>query len=565
MNWTTPIWQKIGISLIVFLLIKYLLSYIVLSSFFSATVDAKFDHSDTIVLYFASSDKTFQERNSARSSQYFKDTREKKQIDFNDGVARKIRIDLGQQGGRVKLYSLSLKSHFGTNVFFNYQQIYKNFKPANGIRSFTLKDDHVLILTEGVDPYITLGGVLKKESFFFATILPLIYSLVVFLLLSRFSFSLFPAISDLEGKTSSIGVHMGVLDGIRGLAALMVLAEHTGVLKGIGSLGVWLFFCLSGFLLSAPFIKEPARAISSDFMTTYLVRRLKRILPMYYTFLTATFLFPGKTDQFIRHILFLQADDHLWTLPQEMCFYFILPVVVAFIYLALRGNRILAVLFLLALLLFTNKYLTSRVISLYGYHDQLVPMVGIFLAGMMFSYLYHWLGDNKFFLRLDRSHVKSFCSVSGIILLVILIVLSAKLIPGMRHFNALRNFGIFGFLAGFFILLTILANKTLLSRIMCFYPLRAIGLVGFSFYLLHPILITFIKIEDLNFFNINLRGLPMFFLAGIGTYILAMFTYTYIERPFLQTASATPSQTNRRTSQPLVGETATSLRENRSS
>ena len=50
---------KIGISLIVFLLIKYLLSYIVLSSFFSATVEAKFDHSDAIVLYFASSDRTF--------------------------------------------------------------------------------------------------------------------------------------------------------------------------------------------------------------------------------------------------------------------------------------------------------------------------------------------------------------------------------------------------------------------------------------------------------------------------------------------------------------------------
>lgn len=552
MNWTAPIWKKICISLIFFLLIRYLLSYIVLSSFFSVKIEAKFDHPDVVGVYFASSETTFQERHSAHSTAFSKGIREKKQIDLGDGVARKIRIDLGERGGRVKLYGISLRSHFGQEVVFNYRQIYENFKPANGIQSFSLKDDHLLIVTEGADPYIMLKGELKKESFSVSTILPFIYATVVFLLLFRASFSSMPALADLEGKTSSIGVHLGVLDGVRGLAALMVLAEHTGVLKGIGSMGVWLFFCLSGFLLSAPFIKDPARAISPDFMTTYLVRRLKRILPMYYTFLAATFMFTGKTDQFIRHILFLQADDHLWTLPQEMCFYLILPFVVAFIYLAFRGSRICAILFLLALQLLANKYLTARVITLYGYHDQLVPMVGIFLAGMMFSYLYHWLGDNRFFLRLDRTRVRSFCSVTGLILLVVLVILSARLIPGITRFNAIHNFGIFGFFAGLFILLTVLANNTLLSRIMSFYPLRAVGLVGFSFYLLHPILITFIKFEDLDFFNINLRGLPMFFLAGVATYLFAAFTYTYIERPFLQSSAAKSSPANRHCSEKMT-------------
>ena len=536
MNLSKPVLWKVGVSLVFFVALKYLVSYVVLSSFFRVEIEARFDHNDVIDLYYASRSETFQDRNHVSTNPFTSGIREKKQVEFRDNVARKIRIDLGRQGGQIELYGISLASHFGRKISLTHKQIFDGFVPNQYIRSFILKNDHVLIITDGYDPFITLKGTLIENSFSLGTAFPAVSAFVFFLFISNFSFAAFPTISDLGGKASSLGVHISSIDGIRGLAALFVLAEHTGVLKNIGSLGVWLFFALSGFLLTTPFVQKPSRALSYDYMSGYLLRRLKRLMPMYYALVTITMLSHGRTDELIRHLLFLQANGHFWTVPQEMYFYLILPLPVAAIYLLFRGNKVLSVFFLLVLMVLANRYLSTSIVSLYGYGKKLEPMVGIFLAGMMFSYLYHWFGSNSFFQRLDRRHVQQFCSISGLVLLFALIVLSARLIPSIRHFNALNHPGTFGFGAGIFILLVVLANKTLLNRIMNFFPLRAVGLVGFSFYLLHPLMISFIRTEVQDYFNIRLSGLPMFAAAGVLTYLLAAFTYTYIERPFLRSA-----------------------------
>lgn len=536
MHIDTPkiVWWKVGISLLFFLLVRHVISFIALSSFYSAAIDAKFDHSDVVDLYFASSNNTFQDRHRVSTEQFAQSSRETKRIDLHDGVAKKLRVDLGRQPGEVKLYGITLDSHFGRKATLSPKQIFDSFTPNQEIRAFHLKNDHVLAVTTGNDPFITLRGNLVEENVYINTILPVVYAFVFYLFLSNFSFSSFPAFSDLQGKTSSLGVHISSLDGIRGLAAILVLAEHTGVFNNIGSLGVWLFFALSGFLLTTPFVQKPSRSLSFGYMSSYLLRRFKRLMPMYYAFVGITMLSHGRTDEVIRHLLFLQANGHYWTLPQEMFFYLILPLLVGFIYLAFRGNKIFSIIFLLVLMILTNTYLTKNVVSLYGQGQKMQPMVAIFLSGMMFSYLYHWLGDNFYSQRLDRSHVRQFCSAAGLALLLVLMVLSARLIPNLKEFNALDNSGIFGFGAGMLILLVVLANNTLLSRIMNFYPFRAVGLVGLSFYLLHPMMINFVRTEVQDYFNFRLSGLPMFAAAGVLTYILAVFTYTYIERPFLK-------------------------------
>lgn len=536
MNISKTPWLKIGVALVFFLVLKYLISFIALSSFFWAEIEARFDHNDVIDLYYASGIRTIQERHRVSTAPFIQGVREKRPVKIDDGVARTIRIDLGRRGGRVELYGLSLASHFGRKIFLTPEQIFKGFIANQGIRTFALKDDHVLVITDATDPYITLKGNLLQNSFALGTIIPAVSAFVFFLFISNFTFTTFPAFSDLRGKTSSLGVHISSLDGIRGLAAFLVLAEHTGVLKNIGSLGVWFFFALSGFLLTTPFVQKPSRALSYDYMSSYLLRRFKRLMPMYYAFVGVTMLSHGRTDEVLRHLLFLQANGHYWTLPQEMYFYLILPLLVGSIYLVFRGNKLFSIVFLLVLLLLANSYLTKNIVSLYGQGQKMQPMIGIFLAGMMVSYLYHWLGDNAFFQRLNRSRVRRFSSVAGLALLLVLMVLSARLIPGLKEFNALNYSGTFGFGAGVLILLVVLANNTLLSRIMNFYPFRAVGLVGLSFYLIHPMIINFVRTEVQDYFNIRLSGPPMFAAAGVLTYILAIFTYTYIERPFLKSA-----------------------------
>src|SRR3712207_525289 len=77
------------------------------------------------------------------------------------------------------------------------------------------------------------------------------------------------------------------LDGLRGIAALMVVAFHYGgpTLGPLsGWLGVQLFFVLSGFLITTLALREEDRTGRLSF-TGFYVRRLFRIVPVYLTVL----------------------------------------------------------------------------------------------------------------------------------------------------------------------------------------------------------------------------------------------------------------------------------------
>ena len=65
-------------------------------------------------------------------------------------------------------------------------------------------------------------------------------------------------------------------------------------------------------------------------------------------------------------------------------------------------------------------------------------------------------------------------------------------------------------------------------------PLKAIGIVGYSFYMLHPKIIDFVRATTLYFWNYYPTGVALFLLAGIATYLVTVFTYSYIERPFIR-------------------------------
>jgi len=87
-----------------------------------------------------------------------------------------------------------------------------------------------------------------------------------------------------------------VLDGIRGLAILLVLVCHGSLIREgapgfdrsfilalrTGWIGVDLFFVLSGFLITGILLKDKGR---SDYFKRFYVRRMLRIVPVYYGFL----------------------------------------------------------------------------------------------------------------------------------------------------------------------------------------------------------------------------------------------------------------------------------------
>ena len=527
---------RILAALVFFLGFYAINSAFTLSSFTKVDIEAQFDHPETIDVFYSISAK-FQENLSARTMLFPVQTRLRRSVDLKNHIARRIRLDLGEHPGKVALYGLVLHSFFGESITLTPAQIAAQFVPNNDVGSMSLHDDHLSVTTTGTDAQLTAKRTFRVFNPFIGWIVPALFAFVFFLFLERFSFAEFPAFADVNTKTSSMGSNISALDGVRGFAALAILAEHVGFLKGIGYLGILFFFALSGFLLSAPFIQKPERAVSYTYMTEYLLRRLKRIMPMHYVIIAILFLFRGKIAEGFRNLVYVQSDGILWTVVQELFFYLVLPMIMAAIYFFFKGKKGWTFLFCCGVILLSDKFLTHDVISLYGNGIKNSPKIGIFLSGVAFAYLTAWVMEHPLYKRLDGRFVRNASSLAGMVLFALFLVFAFKGIPSLRLYNPLDRADLFGFLSGLFIALTVVANSSWLGRLAGCYPLRAIGVVSYSFYLWHPVTLSMIRAAASEFFNVpHFTGWPMFVAATACTYFLATLTYTYIERPFLKIA-----------------------------
>ena len=97
---------------------------------------------------------------------------------------------------------------------------------------------------------------------------------------------------------------------------------------------------------------------------------------------------------------------------------------------------------------------------------------------------------------------------------------------------------VFGIAAAIIMLLVIVAPRSPLGMLLRLWPLRAIGVVAYSFYLLHPIMIGLIIDISEKFWSYTPGGPDLFIYATIATWLVSLFTYAQIERPFLSRAKA---------------------------
>jgi peptidoglycan/LPS O-acetylase OafA/YrhL len=159
-----------------------------------------------------------------------------------------------------------------------------------------------------------------------------------------------------NGKKNSIAV----LDGVRGVAILMVIVFHVNRVTGdnlwnprtnplassvstAGGIGVTLFFVLSGFLLFMPFAKALLFKVNWPLASVFYMRRVLRIIPAYYVSLFLLillqhpeYLHPDHLNYFVLFLTFFmdsskatfrQLNGPYWTLATEWQFYMLLPLI----------------------------------------------------------------------------------------------------------------------------------------------------------------------------------------------------------------------------------------------
>lgn len=194
----------------------------------------------------------------------------------------------------------------------------------------------------------------------------------------------------IPGQTACMNEHVPYLDGVRGLAILLVSAGHIFYdyyIFQIGWAGLNLFFILSGYLITQRLLHYQVQSIQNYFRNFY-VRRVLRIFPLYYGVLIFfLLLLPILTDRF--QVAYSELDEiqgcywlytsnwniianglpgqplffHFWSLAVEEQFYFIWPVLFIVFYRTRSRYILIAILMLVSIL--------TRITTAYSWHAYL--------------------------------------------------------------------------------------------------------------------------------------------------------------------------------------------------
>ncbi|RFB82252.1 acyltransferase [Rhizobium leguminosarum bv. trifolii] len=269
------------------------------------------------------------------------------------------------------------------------------------------------------------------------------------------------------------------LDGLRGIAALLVVQAHVGLIfpgtsahvTTMGSEAVGLFFALSGFLMAHLYGSRP---VTREGVLDFLVSRFARIYPVYLAAVLLVALLSGIQDldfvqpitgatDFVRHVLLLGSSGVFWSIPPEIQFYLLFPI----LWLCLaRPQRYSGVIVGFAVIVVVDGLL-----ELPGPGILLVSKLPYFLfgalAGRMHSYWDRWTPS----------------ALTGILTLFLLVVFFTyrNLAPGFSpEFWSLQSAA-----AAAVIVALVARQPPIAAHVLAAAPVRFLGTISFSLYLFH--------------------------------------------------------------------------------
>jgi peptidoglycan/LPS O-acetylase OafA/YrhL len=337
--------------------------------------------------------------------------------------------------------------------------------------------------------------------------------------------------------------HMPALDGLRGIAILLVLAHgfdviqtrggpghHLDIALDVGWIGVQLFFVLSGFLITGILLDTRS---SPHYFRTFWIRRALRIFPLYYAVLAIAAICGASsiylwtyTSNFAAPLGHAQpVFPHFWSLAVEEQFYFVWPLVVWLV--ARRGVIALGV-------ALSALAIASRIYVRHHWGEEAAYMftpcrmdalaIGAFTAGLI---------------RTDR--LRRFVAnrnATGLGIIGGTVLLGGAVIGHVSRTAAPMQVDGYTILAiGFAVLLVgALPPHGMPARLLSWSPLRRIGTYSYGMYVFHAplhILVGLPLLERLQWKQGSAFGIAYMIGATLCTLALAALSYHLYESRFL--------------------------------
>ncbi|UWQ35136.1 acyltransferase (plasmid) [Leisingera sp. M527] len=334
------------------------------------------------------------------------------------------------------------------------------------------------------------------------------------------------------------------IDGLRTLAVVPVILFHAGIAPfGGGYIGVDVFFVISGYLISSIIFNELERGEFS--VLRFYQRRARRILPALFFVVLASlpfawsWLMPRDLKDFLESligVLFFLSNFHFWSeagyfdtaaelkpllhtwsLAVEEQYYVIYPLLLMLL-MPLGGRAVTGALALL--------FAISLALSHWGlsHHPSatfflLPPRGWELLAGVFAAML------------LRRDGAVPGASHAGMLAAMGLLMILA---PVFIYTETTRFPGAYALppVLGTVLIILFAAPGSLVHRLLSAKPMISVGLISYSAYLWHQPIFAFFK----HRFGSASFDQHVFELITL-TFLLAVFSYWVVEKPFRRTAS----------------------------
>ncbi|WP_017259636.1 acyltransferase family protein [Pedobacter arcticus] len=359
-------------------------------------------------------------------------------------------------------------------------------------------------------------------------------------MLNRQNKFLFPKISiTYEGAKH----HILALDGLRGIAILLVLLFHTFHFM-LGWCGVDLFFVLSGFLITGILIETKNHPF---YFQNFWIKRVLRIFPLYYfvlaiiiipkvffrvntvTHTSWTYWFYLQNWEYTIKGVFPDGKDtmnHFWSLAIEEQFYFFFPFVVKYIKDSRTPWVLLA--FIIIAIGFRFYYFSDGNI---GYYVGTFSRMDSLAIGAIIAYFIRY---NRFLLE---KWTLTFFYIS--LTYIVAVLIFTKSLHFSNPYFASLGLTFFALLFGSVLILSISELKSkFLVRVLTLKALLFIGKISYGLYVFHWVLYVFIKppLEAIIYSNLPysiFSKVITSLIIGMMSLVLAYFSFHYFEKRFL--------------------------------